>query len=191
MEPKHSEIALPPAMAQLPLTPNGYRKPWFVKGKDLRVTNQEKYLKCMEGGICWICGNTNKREQVFVTDVRSALTGISIEPPSHPDCSIYALKVCPFLLMPNFHRRPDTLPSDLKSERSQVVSDINPGYHVLTYVKKFQYGPVLSGNPARFAHWDNKHVLSQSLWKEGRVLTENPSGSLEKTILAEVMTLYR
>lgn len=187
---KHADIPLPTAMANLPLTPNGYRKPWFVKGNDLRVTNQEKYIKCMTGHTCWICGNTNKKAKVFIHDVRSALTGRSIEPPSHLECTLYALRVCPFLLLPQFKQRPDTLPEYLRENGSKALSHENPGVYVMTSVKKFKYGTVNNGAATRYANWLHKDVLCQSLWSEGKSIHENKTGSLDKPELAKMLAIY-
>ena len=139
---KRPEIPLPVAMERLPLTPNGYRKPWFVKGDDLRITNPKKYQACMTSDRCWICGNANKKTKVFVTDIQSALNNSSVEPPSHEECTVYALQVCPYLLIPNSRRRSANLEVHV-SEDSPALDDQNPGYFVMTSVKRFRFTRIL------------------------------------------------
>ncbi|MBO6658790.1 MAG: hypothetical protein JJ934_17995 [Pseudomonadales bacterium] len=189
-EIKKPDIPLPLAMEHLSLTPNGYRKPWFVKGSDLRITNQKKYLKCMEGKkTCWICGNANRKEHVFITDIRAAMSSRSLEPASHAECTFYAIKVCPFLLLPQFKRRPNTLPTEYQEQATDAISGENPGYFAITSVKKFAYGAPVPGVATRFAYWKKEHVLKQSVWSKGEMLVENESGQLEPSILAKYLTL--
>lgn len=179
---KRPEVPLPLAMERLPLTPNGYRKPWFVKGDDLRVTNPEKYIQCMTGHRCWICGNANKKEKVFITDIQSALTGNSVEPPGHMDCTIYALKVCPYLLLPKTKRRSAALEVYVE-EDSPALNEKNPGIFVMTSVKKFKFEKIPGNERYKWARWEEKNILSQSLWSEGATLDTNSKGKLDHALL--------
>lgn len=187
---KSPDIPIPLAMEHLPVTPNGYKKPWFVQGNDLRLTNQKKYLKCMEGKkTCWICGNANRKEHVFITDVRAAMGNRSLEPASHADCSLYAIRVCPFLLLPRFKRRPDTMPTKYQEEALDVIAHENPGVFAMTFVKKFEFGAPVKKVRAKFAYWKDEHIISQSVWSEGKILKENSNGALKKAELAEYTDL--
>lgn len=155
-----------------------------MKGDDLRVTNPKKYLQCMTGHRCWVCGNANKKEKVFITDIQSALTGNSVEPPGHMDCMVYALKVCPYLLLPNTKRRSANLEVEV-NEDSPALHDPNPGVFVMTSVKKFNFEKIPGNENYKWACWENKHIFLQSLWSEGEVIEENMTGPLPNELLSK------
>lgn len=182
---KKSEIAIPPAMTHLPLTANGYKKPWFVKANDIRVPDKKKYVQSMTKGRCWICGGANKKEQVFVTDPKSASLMVSLEPPCHVSCAEYSAMVCPFLILPKAKRREAGLP-DQYHERNQAPEAVtdNPGEYVLTYVKKFRFEAVTT---TKMARWETQKIKRQALWREGQIIAENPKGALSADILAEAV----
>lgn len=173
------EVPVPPAMQHLPLTPNGYHKPWFVKAKDLREINDKKYVESMKKGRCWICGGANKKEFVFVTDAKAAFHCVSLEPPCHEACAEYAAKVCPFLILPKAKRRTAGLPEPLIENAVPEMEQHNTGYYVLTYVKRFQFTRVTE---TKMAKWDDKYVVRQVLWSAASVVAEE-AGPLRKDIL--------
>lgn len=183
---KKTEIELPPAMRHLPLTANGYKKPWFVKANDIRVPDKKKYVQSMTKGRCWICGGTNKKEQVFVTDPKSASLLVSLEPPCHAACAEYSAMVCPFLILPKAKRREAGLPDQYheQNQAPEAVTD-NPGECVLTYVKKFRFEAVTN---TKMARWEANHIKRQSLWKEGQIIAENPAGPVPANILADAVS---
>ncbi len=170
-------------MQHLPMTPIGYHKPWFVKGKDLREPDQKKFKESMTRGRCWICGGANKKDFVFVTDVISAAHQRALEPPCHLDCALYSIKVCPFLLLPRAKRRDSGLPQYLKDEKPEEMTLENPGIFALTHVKKFKFSPISSDSKTKWANWKLEHVTAQSLWSEGQLLQENPHGPLPAQVL--------
>jgi len=135
MKIKRPEIPVPPAMQHLPMTPIGYHKPWFVKGKDLREPDQKKFIESMTRRRCWIYGGTNKKDYVFVTDPISARGQYSLEPPCHVDCALYSIQVCPFLLLPRAKRRTADLPEYLVEGKPQEMtlenSPDNQAIHVV------------------------------------------------------------
>lgn len=137
---------------------------------------------------CWVCGGTNKREQVFVTDVRSALNSVSLEPPCHPKCAEYSIQVCPFLLLPNAKRRTAGLPETHKEENYlEEVAPTNPGIYVLTYVKKFKFQQ-MPNTKAKMAHWLDKDVNRQVIWSSGDIIVDEP-GAIDKTQLRSRLSL--
>ena len=137
----------------------------------------------MNRGRCWICGGVNKKEFVFVTEIKSAIQSISLEPPCHPDCALYSIQVCPFLLLPNAKRRTAGLPDYLNEAKAPEIAMHNPGAYVLTHVRKFAFKPVNKNSPTKWAIWADKSVSCQSLWAEGKKLEECPSGMLDKVLL--------
>ncbi|MBO7004646.1 MAG: hypothetical protein JJ854_02195 [Pseudomonadales bacterium] len=172
-------------MRHLPLTSNGYKKPWFVKANDIRVPDEKKYVQSMTKGKCWICGGTNKKEQVFVTDPKSASLGVSLEPPCHPACAEYSAMVCPFLILPKAKRREAGLPENYhENNQAPEASTQNPGEIILTYVKKHRFEAVTK---TKMARWEPSQILRQSLWKEGQIIADNPNGPLPANLLADAV----
>ncbi|MBO6564232.1 MAG: hypothetical protein JJ956_05785 [Pseudomonadales bacterium] len=179
---KRPEIPIPLAMEHLPVTTNGYKKPWFVKGSDLREVDQRKYLQSMKQGKCWVCGGSNQKEFVFVSGPQLALHSASIEPPCHLECAVYAATVCPYLILPKAKRRPANRPENIRAENVDASIDMEASSisYVLTAVKQFAFRPV---NESHFAIWLKEFVLWQQLWSEGTVLYKSDCGALDESIL--------
>ncbi len=142
---KRPEIPLPDQMKNLPLVEGGYRKPWFVKGEDFRVTDGEKAWLSVSKKACWICGNPFiEPTYAMVGDAMSATIRIYTEPPCHIECAEYAMQVCPFILYPNAKRRTaglqaeDLLENQKKNAAVKVGSE-NPGEFYITLVSDFVY----------------------------------------------------
>lgn len=173
-------------MRHLPLTANGYKKPWFVKANDIRIPDKKKYVESMTKGRCWICGGTNKKEKVFVTDPKSASLLVSLEPPCHPACAEYSAMVCPFLILPKAKRREAGLPENYhESNQAPEASTDNPGEIVLTYVKKNRFEAVTK---TKMARWNIADIKRQTLWKEGQIIADNPNGPLPERILSDAVS---
>lgn len=110
-------IAKPPAaMKFLQKDHRGYVVPFFVEwidGKpDFRVIDGRKMRRCIEDGLCWLCGGPTARYVAYVIGPMCAINRVSSEPPSHLACAEYAAQVCPFLTMPKAQRREANLPAD-------------------------------------------------------------------------------
>jgi hypothetical protein len=95
----------PPArMRHLPIDARGYPVPWFVHwvdGKpDFRTVDPVKFEGCLKHGKCWICGDIMGGKKTFVLGPLNILNRVTSEPPSHWECALYAVTVCPFLILP-------------------------------------------------------------------------------------------
>ena len=103
-------------MAGLPRDERGYPVPWFVamvNGKpDFRIADASRLRQAVIGSRCWICGGTLGRFRSFVIGPLGALNRVHSEPPSHHECALYAVRVCPFLAHPKAHRRETDLPTE-------------------------------------------------------------------------------
>lgn len=163
-------INLPLAMLHLPVTDEGYRKPWFVKDNDFRVTDDDKYMQSCTKGTCWICGYPNKKGFAFVTGPKSASQNLSIEPPCHPDCARYAVQVCPFILYPKTKRRENDLP---EMETGVGFVSENPGEYYITVVKKYKIVMTIDNFPA--LRYKNRHVRYREHWREGKLVSDSES----------------
>lgn len=123
---------LPKYMLSLPVSDKGYPVPFFVKWiddkPDFRVVDPDKYRTCVYHHRCWICGEPYGANVTFVAGPVSAMNATSGEPPSHHSCAAFAVRACPFLLLPNAQRRDANLPP---GEFSEGLLEDNPGVCML------------------------------------------------------------
>jgi len=103
-------------MQHLPVDDRLYPVPFFVEwidGKpDFRVTSDEKRITCWKQRLCWLCGEPLGKTVAIVIGPMCAITRTTMDPPSHRECSYFAVRACPFLTLPGAHRRDANLPSD-------------------------------------------------------------------------------
>jgi ferredoxin len=147
---------LPERMRDLPIDDRGYPIPEFVSNldgkRDFRVVSLEHLAKCIRHDTCWICGQPLGVWKVFVVGPLAAIQAISNEPPSHVECAEFAVRACPFLLLPKSQHRSNDLPNIQKMPGSMKR---NPGacclYTVTGYSHHeksdgriiFRYGPAV------------------------------------------------
>ena len=121
---------LPKRMRGRPINDKGYPIPYFVgyvDGKpDFRAADPEKRDKCMRFHRCWLCGEPLGRRFAFVVGPVSAVSRVSAEPPSHIDCAEFAVRACPFMLLPKAQRREANLPEGA-NDGPGLLLDRNPG----------------------------------------------------------------
>jgi len=119
---------LPERMRRLPIDDRGYPIPEFVSNldgkRDFRVVSLEHLAKCIRNGVCWICGNPLEVRKVFVVGPLAAIQAVCNEPPSHVECAEFAVRACPFLLLPKAQHRPNDIPNIQKMPGSM---NRNPG----------------------------------------------------------------
>lgn len=101
-------VQMPPRIAALPKTENGYPVPFFVIVKngvpDLRVLDPRKQQRCFKQNLCGICGQGLDYWVAFVSGPQARSFRVSADPPMHEECAEYALKVCPYLVRPSAKR---------------------------------------------------------------------------------------
>ena len=119
---------LPTRMLYLPVDERGYPIPEFVSNldgkRDFRVVSLEHMANCISDDICWICGQRLEALKAFVIGPLPAIQGFSNEPPSHIECAEFAVRVCPFLLLPKAQHRAIAHP---KVEKLPRAAKGNPG----------------------------------------------------------------
>ena len=134
----------PPAIQALPLDARGYPIPWFVHvdpetGKeDFRVVGRGKLARAHKQSLCWICGRQMRRMKSFVIGPMCAINRVSSEPPSHPECAVWAARACPFLTRPLAKRNDRGLPEGYQHAAGVPILR-NPG--VTLVWSCLQYGP--------------------------------------------------
>jgi hypothetical protein len=120
----------PPGIAALPLDNRGFPIPWFVhvdeNGPDFRILGAGKMGAAVRKQLCWICGRHLGRLKSFVIGPMCSVNRISAEPPSHPQCAVYAAQACPFLSHP-MAKRPDRPTTVAVKQPAGIMLEHNPG----------------------------------------------------------------
>lgn len=139
---------LPKRMAALPLDSRGYPVPWFVKwfaGKpDFRIVDVLKFRAAIRFGKCWICGEATGARKSFVIGPISTLSRVTSEPGSHLTCAEYAVKVCPFLILPSAKRRGNNMPEGAR-EPPGVHDNRNAGIFAVWTTRRYGLIPMTAG----------------------------------------------
>ena len=128
-----AKIPMPPRIAKLPISPQGYPVPYFVPWKDNQPMPQAadpvKRMKCIRAGLCWVCGEPLGTYKAFVLGPMCIVNRVTSEPPCHRECAEYTVKACPFLTKPAMRRNPTEIekqaaPGDRKSTRLNSSHEI-------------------------------------------------------------------
>lgn len=95
---------LPDLMKDLPTDHRGFPIPYIVlrdnEGNPIFQANDEdKVTECLTKRKCHVCGKPLKREFWFIGGQLSAYhpKGAFNDGPTHKECGLFALKVCPYL----------------------------------------------------------------------------------------------
>lgn len=132
---------LPARIAQLPVDDRGYPVPWFVtwiNGKpDFRVVEARKVFLGHTEHRCWICGQQLGRTFAFVAGPMCAVNRNSAEPPSHTECALFAVKACPFILLPKAQRREANLPVETTDPAGHMIKR-NPGVAMVWITRAYR-----------------------------------------------------
>lgn len=132
---------LPVRIARLKIDERGYPVPWFVAwvdGKpDFRIADGDKIYTAVRFKRCWICGEPLGRYLAFVVGPMCTVNRISSEPPSHTECATFAVKACPFLVLPKATRRDANLPEDHKDPPGVFISR-NPAVTAIWITHSFK-----------------------------------------------------
>lgn len=166
MKPKHPNVPIPPNLRGRPRTANGYVKPWFVRGDDFRVVDPDNAIESIVEGTCFLCGKPNKKGPwAFVGGPKCHALNTFSEPPMHPQCARYGLKVCPFILYPKAKRRQAGLTPE-EAAMSDLQDPDNPGEWWLHVVTNYAYHTV-QGNPI-LSH-TKRDLRSATRWVGGTI----------------------
>lgn len=135
MTPLHRSIAdidMPPQIADLPRSRQGYPVPWFVAhidgDPDFRAIRPDGVNIATRHALCWLCGHELGMTATYVAGPMCGINRTSAEPPSHHRCADYAAQACPFLARPHAVRRGAPEGAD---PAAGVMLDRNPGVAML------------------------------------------------------------
>jgi hypothetical protein len=145
---------IPPRMLNLPRDPRGAPIPWFAwrdaNGQPhVTVLDPAKKRDAVLNRRCSMCGAPLGRYYTFVLGPVQAITRTVTEPPSHPGCAEYAVRVCPFLSNPARGR--------FAGVANPNGAPVNPGVFALWQTSSFEpdepKGKLVVGDPVRIAWW--------------------------------------
>jgi hypothetical protein len=157
-------------MVALPRDERGYPIPWFVayvNGKpDFRLADISRVEQAVRGSLCWICGGGLARYRAFVIGPLGAINRVHSEPPSHHECAMYAVRVCPFLALPKARRRDANLPAE------KIDPDgFDPSHPAVVLEWVTDSARVFAGSNSLLFELGEPH--SVSWFKEGRPATRH------------------
>lgn len=140
-------INLPSRMKNLDLDPRGFPI-FFTIHRDRRgvpdftVTAVEKLVACGREGLCGICGGSLRNERqtawlpmCFIGGSYSFLSGMYADPAMHRECADYATKVCPYMLLSSYRRKPAS-PTSFHHEKATMERS---KYLVMVSTRGFHY----------------------------------------------------
>lgn len=64
---------------------------------DFKVIDTRNRVRCLQEGLCAICGEKLDRVKVFFGGAKSIASRYFVDGPMHEECALYAAKVCPYL----------------------------------------------------------------------------------------------
>lgn len=174
---------VPKRLLRRPIDHRGYPVPWFVTVKDdegkwdFRPVETARVHKALKFNHCWICGETLGAHLAFAVGPMCGVNRVSGEPPQHLECAEFAVKACPFMLLPMAKRRTANLPEGVKDNPGGLKR--NPGVCLVWSTKSFK--PVRTGPQTHVFRMGAPTAIS--FWTEGRTATraeidESVSGGL-------------
>lgn len=176
-------------MKHLPVDKRGFPIPIIIlrdlDGQPMFVANDgEVSRKCVLKKLCPICGERLTKELWFVGGPKAAFhpNGSYYDSAMHHECMTFALQVCPYLAMPNWHSTSEVQRPHLQERAPGPLRDITmePGKPPV-FVAVMAYGQSLTYNgripyihPLRPYHsvefWINGRRLS---YAEGLEVVQN------------------
>ena len=157
------DIPIPHRMRSLRRDSKGRVVPYFVKqdqesDPDFRVMDEAKRVTCSTDHLCWVCGGKMGVHKCFVTGPMCCINRTSAEPPSHYECALYSVQVCPFLTTPRMTRRESGLPDNVL-EPDGIAIYRNPGVSAIWVTRSYYHistgdaGFLFRMGPAERVEW--------------------------------------
>lgn len=125
-------VPLPARMTSLPKDHRGFVVPWFVDWHNgepfFPAMDPTKLVRAIRQRLCWVCGQPLGRNMTFVVGPMCTINRTSAEPPSHLDCALYSVQVCPFMVSPEMGRVPERKYGERgATEPGGIMETRNPG----------------------------------------------------------------
>lgn len=167
-----SLIPVPLKMQDLKTDPRGYPIAYSVfvdsAGKpNFRVIDQQKVNLCGSKGLCSICGKPLELTKAFLGGPMSFRNHMYSDPPMHPECASYAVKVCPFLAAPKFaYAKADPTHNEANFVEIPEVSLKRPDFMVLGICLGYESVMHNGYELFRAGHWTDCEI-----WQQGKKIT--------------------
>lgn len=177
---------MPSRIAMLPKTKHGIPIPYVVLvdkfgEAHFRVNNEEKNFECMFKRKCHICGQALLGENWFIGGHLSAFheRGAFNDGPTHKDCGLFALKVCPYLANNNYKASTSDAAMQKIADKLAGKVEKNIGLYNPTQMNDrlqffcFCQAPdyALIKSPPTYIVRATKPYISIEYWKEGEQIT--------------------
>lgn len=99
-------VPIPRRLSRRPRDSRGYPLGCLVLIKpdgtpDFRATDVSKWVAVVKGRCCSLCGESLGANIAFIGGPLSHENRVFTDPGMHLECALYAMKVCPYLAMPN------------------------------------------------------------------------------------------
>lgn len=196
---------LPARMRLLPVDPRGYPVPWFVanvNGKwDFRVVREGGRELAHNKKLCWLCGQRLGRYQAFVIGPMCAVNLVTSEPPSHVECATFAVRACPFLILPKSQYKNNDDLAAIGAAPPGMPLDRNPGACILWVTgsyRPFRVPPswlIRLGPPSVTTWWTNGRLATRAeAWEAIRAGLPNlivPAVQEGREAVAALDAMYR
>lgn len=176
---------MPPRIAKLPRVDiMGIKQapvPWFVQWMkndepcepgdgepDFRVMDSRKWIKAINHGNCWVCGELVGTYKAWVLGPMCIVNRTTSEPACHRDCAIWSVQACPFLTRPRQRRREKDLPDQAEQAAGFGIKR-NPGVAAIWIARSFRIFRAHEGNSGWLIRLDDP---TDVLWfAEGKPAT--------------------
>jgi hypothetical protein len=179
-------------MRRLERDPRGYPVPFFALRDDqgrphFTVIDGAKQTLAMVRDLCAICGQPLLRCRWFVGGPMSAFhpLGDFGDGPMHAECANYALRVCPYLAVPNYAGLIGARAIDPSNKARIVSDDVEPDRPQI-FVAALATGQTYT----MFGHSKpHRPYLRAQLWQRGEILMELDRKMARRTTVEDVRQL--
>lgn len=189
-------VPVPERMAHLDRDRRGYPI-FFTAYRDddghphFSIQEETRRQYVIANDLCSICGGKLLRGRWFIGGERSAFdpNGAYVDSPMHDECAHYALRVCPYLIAPNYDRFVETRtlkPDDPLHGNTMIdpaMIDARPPVFVAVLARgtrkvegEVRCGPI--GVP--FVQYLKPHrpYIRVEFWRHGRELTADEASAI-------------
>lgn len=188
-----NEVLMPPRIAALPRDARGFPVPWnilWVNGvPNFAINDSMKHIQAVTGCLCPICGESLGKWKWFVGGPKSAFdpNGWYIDLPGHVECIEYALQVCPYLSVRNYHRETPLIERVKIPEGHEVLDETQdptrPLLFVMVATAMVEIMPRIGQLPVVRPR---KPWLGIKFWRHGQELSREEGEALARQIVPDL-----
>jgi hypothetical protein len=194
-------VPIPPKMQSLPKDQRGYPVPYTVlrvptgfpapadTDYKFAVNAGERNMDCALHKLCTICGGGLQDDTWLIGGPLSAFhpDGIFADLPVHRECGLYALKVCPYLAIPNYInlKNLNKLQKELGPKMIlDRLTEQNTRLPFMCFVKVDKYDV----HPLSLLVKPKKPYLEAEYWNGGEIITTEEAIRLYKAAGEQIIT---